>query len=889
MDKRVLTLGKYNKKINYESFSKREEMLTECYFSWINLVKIPENTDQFTSNKIFSHKLINDNFLYLTSESKHIQESMILVSDIEDDFLDFPSVVYISMINIPMWTESAFMDYQDYLSARRQIFDRINKIIDESCKLYHTFDHCDLILLADGKKISLPDYIKKLKKIREIVINTNNRESCIKAILDITTIYGYTNEAMKNQPCVNGQISFVLELSFKTLECKDKLLDFVESQPDFVIETVGRYDTMMFWKAKAVPVFEKIIRFLHNNFDDFFAYKIILGSEIAEEKKDCGIHSEAVSLANDSQLLSVAVKKFESEEKIKNCLYGDSVPLYNAIIEIQNSIRTMLGNGFALYYTLSFYESFYSFIDYILRLFDNVKGLNAQKIALERTYELFKAYFDYLNALNACTIHTERQFLQTDSYQLLYFDAAPKIIAFYTAVANKIVSVIENDSMNNYTFLITPDFKKDIFVESITNDHTLDKELNILIIHVDEHSLYDIPTTLKIITHEIFHHIGQSKKLRIKRACFFVKCFVAYIFSNCIPREIFNLSNSLDSYKLFKEIVDAFFSRFIVNEDSDNDAKIFKYRQIEDMKHDETRYTFAQEVHYYMYLINSFINDINILFTNISYTDVKEILSGIIDKPLKQYFNILPCNNDGVEYSIITDFSNSYIAENLYSNIHNWLAVNSNFEEYRAIRDAFREGFADVCMINLFFKDDNVKTEEYLKMIFNGILAKEEDLRIYSVVETLRKDDEYSPSAQEIIKKFKKSMIENKNNINLGSENGKVEISEIYTDINTLDELVNLYEEDIFLENKKIEERFEVFKRENYSLFSCYLIEMVSEYLRNCNKEISQISNIDELREDLIDMVGKFNDGSVQNVVDIMDKEIYEYRLRLIASENLAK
>ena len=881
MDKRILTLGKFYNKYT-PNFDSKGELLSECYFNWVDIVKVSENIQKSTADKIFSHKTNDDNIFPLTCESKHTQESMTLVSDIDDDFLDSPSFIYISMINLPMWSESAFDDKEDYIDVRQKIYKIISETMGTSCKLYHTFDHCDLILLADGKKISFSDYITTLKSIRKIVINT--KKSCVKAILDITTIYGYTHDGMKTRPFINGYLSFVLELSFKNLECKYRLLNSVKLKPDFVIETVGRYDTMMFWKNKDVSFFEEIVSFLHNNFDDFFAYKIILGSEIAEEKTAFGNDSGQRFEFNTSQLTDVAIRKFGNEKKIMDYLSKESLPLYNAIVEIQNSILTMLGSGFAQYYTLSFYESFYSFIEYIIRMFDRSTDVNSKKAALEKTYELFKAYFGYLNALNACTIHSERQFLQTDSYQLLYFDAAPKIITFYTAVANKIVSVIENNSDNNYTFLITPDFKKDIFVESITDDHTLDHELNILIIHVNEHSLYDIPTTLRIITHEIFHHIGQSTKLRIIRARLFVKCFVAYIFSHCIPREVFDLSDSLNSYDLLKKLVNVFFETFFNNEGSDSTAKLFKNRKIEEMKYKEMSYTVNQESHYYMYFVNSFINDINELFSNITYDDLKELLSGILCKPLKQYANVFGCPIDDVEQFILTDFSNSYIAENVFRNICAWLSDNSDNDTYNLIRDAFRESFADLYMINLFCNDDNIKIDKYLEMMFKGgKLVKEEDLRIYPVVETLRKDDDFLlPISQKIIKAFKKRLLFNNDETVLKDE-------EIVDKSKLEDELKYECKDDVFLEKVNIDKKSKWFYSRNFDLFSCYLVEQVSEYLKICNKEMDDISNIDKLYEDLFDMVYKFEAGTVGEIVEIMDKEIYEYRLRLISGGNYSK
>ena len=42
MDKRILTLGKFYNKYT-PNFDSKGELLSECYFNWVDIVKVSEN------------------------------------------------------------------------------------------------------------------------------------------------------------------------------------------------------------------------------------------------------------------------------------------------------------------------------------------------------------------------------------------------------------------------------------------------------------------------------------------------------------------------------------------------------------------------------------------------------------------------------------------------------------------------------------------------------------------------------------------------------------------------------------------------------------------------------------------------------------------------------
>lgn len=850
MDKRILSLGKFNISKNDDS-RMDNRVLSECYFDWIRLEKIEDSPEVFTAEALFSHEEFQKDVISLEHGSDHTQESMILVSDAEDDFLLSPRRVFVSMINLPMWNESAFCDGSEYVAVREIIFRKISEITGEGCKLYHTFDHCDLILLADGDRISFPDYIEKIKALRDLEVEVNGTK--LRGILDITSIYGYTKNHMESPSFPNERINFVLELSFQNPEYKNILIRKLQTLPDVDIDIVGRYDTLMLWKNKPASVFNEVVSVLRNDLQFLFTYRIIIGCD-TEKNGFLDISKKRPDQRHtDSELTKRAVILFNQiNEMLKTDL---QLPLYNALVEIQNSIITMLHSGFAQYYTLSFYESYYSFICFIARMYQKSLDVNGYKKVLEKTYDMFRRYFGYLNALNACTIHSERQFLQADSYQLLYYDAAPKLIAFYTAVANKIVSVIERETDNHYTFLITPDFKDDIFVESLTEDRTFGKERNILIIHVDEDSLYSVSDTVKIITHEIFHHIGQKTELRRYRAGLFIKIALAYILAHCVPGEVFIVRDSPHrNYELFRQMVEAFYSAFFNHAVSKKGERFFLLTDNE-----EKGYSADQEAHYLENLVTSFISEMKTLFEDRDFQRVADLLNKLIKEPNELFFELFSCEaagsddavTDKIEKMVLTELSNDTLAEEIAANIHNWLADHHEIMSYDIVRKTLRESFADFSMVNLVCADEDKKSFEYLSMMFqSGEIIKEEYPRIYAVLKALDGD------AHPWVKDFRDHTLYSTETALPGesaSDDDNGEDSTIFDS--------------------------------NYGLFYYYLGENTAEYLAHCKQNFEDIKDVDQLKETLSSMIRSFNKSSVQEIVNIIDREVFEYRQRLIEEQ----
>ena len=166
-------------------------------------------------------------------------------------------------------------------------------------------------------------------------------------------------------------------------------------------------------------------------------------------------------------------------------------------------------------------------------------------------------------------LHNDRKFVNSDPYQLSYFDIPPRLLVFYTAISYRLIRLLNVSRDCKYSVLLVPDFKQDIYVDSPTLNRDYDKELNLIIIHINEKACYDILDTIKAIAHEIAHHVGQSLDNRKFRGELYVKCCIATILKLYFTSyEYWNLviGEHEDNYEIFDNLVEGIYTELKLQE-----------------------------------------------------------------------------------------------------------------------------------------------------------------------------------------------------------------------------------------------------------------------------------------------------------------------------------
>ena len=234
-------------------------------------------------------------------------------------------------------------------------------------------------------------------------------------------------------------------------------------------------------------------------------------------------------------------KKYEHAKKLMDTLIytfinqevnGDKKlindPIHVApIYTLRNSILSLLKNGFADDFVLCIFESFLSFLSYI--------G-NKCKIDYlhDKQFDItFNSYFNSINSLINSAMHSDRQFIQSPSFNPVFFDAPPKLLAYYTSITQQLYSIICTDEDKNlkkeYSFVFQPSFNSNINIVrySYADYAPADRLLSVMI---NEKELYDPHSLIRQISHEVAHFVGEGNRKRNLRKHCFIQCILFDIY-----------------------------------------------------------------------------------------------------------------------------------------------------------------------------------------------------------------------------------------------------------------------------------------------------------------------------------------------------------------------
>lgn len=454
---------------------------SECYYDWIEF-KIIKKTDTSSKNK--TEDLLVESYneeikarQEMMEKGLHIQQGIIALPAYDEDtartFLNDvnkASVVYISFINVPFWSKnkreeiisSKNLDTESSVNEliKREILPLINK---SSMGLFHTFDHNDFVLICDGEKTTLKNYLSVLKSIRNVVLADK-----YVAVHDITTIYGYKSGKIQN---LNSEekIDAIVSISGQNIDLKNEFFLFKT-------DTIGRYDNVCGCKNITWAEFAEISQTLRN--ENIITSRIHVGSDalyVPEIKEDKS--SIDISEISDYYEKFKVIYKNELDNINPDILaeiYGGDKAYVDSLIlilrEIGFVIETVLKRGFAKYNIVCYIESYIYFLKYIktkiinkfyneFRNNPNQKNDNAKMIA-EDLVDISNSFYKSILMLDTSIMHNERRFIISDPYHLTLFDVPPKLIAYYTSIVNEMAKSLNKDSNNRYVFLITPDIKK---------------------------------------------------------------------------------------------------------------------------------------------------------------------------------------------------------------------------------------------------------------------------------------------------------------------------------------------------------------------------------------------------------------------------------------------
>lgn len=189
----------------------------------------------------------------------------------------------------------------------------------------------------------------------------------------------------------------------------------------------------------------------------------------------------------------------------------------NSLRSLYRSIESTLKNGFADDFVICLYEPFIALLDYLNKKNRDNKIGNAKEFD-----NVINRFFEIVSSLVNSTMHSDRQFIQTPSFNPVFFDVPPKLMAFYTAQINKIKQISGCDDENYYSFIFKPSLNRNITIFPYSYNQAPPTD-RLLAVSINEESLYHPTKVLKVLCHEASHFVGSNKRCRDMRKVCWVK------------------------------------------------------------------------------------------------------------------------------------------------------------------------------------------------------------------------------------------------------------------------------------------------------------------------------------------------------------------------------
>lgn len=439
---------------------------------------------------------------------------------------------------------------------------------------YFSFDYSGIILLA--KDMELASYLKSMFRL-----NYENKDGQ-KLIRDSYSFYGFHKKELKKIfQALDDGIS--LEQAFCESQFRDSTEQFTASvnigvqnfkiYQEFLKKVkdvnsnieeyglFGRHDISLVNKDAnlkwLVYVQYLLDRFTQKNRDgsvekEVSSENLFSTHETFVKVSDIGNYEdidpkavqsdEAYKLAKErlDALCNEYLQKMKKNKERYNGEYG--IP----IAAVKDSILSILKNRFAEDFVLCMYQSFCEFVEYLKEKMEYADD------DVEKFNECFNDYFRGLNSLVNSAMHSERQFIQATAFNAIIYDVPSKIMAFYVALIDMLQKLMLTENDKKYTFLLTPSFSNEISVRIISYSGEKPPHDRLLMVSINERSLYNPKAVIRRMAHEVAHFVGDDLRRRGPRKKY-IKHSVIYIILSQILHgsflsipDLFDLINKIE-------------------------------------------------------------------------------------------------------------------------------------------------------------------------------------------------------------------------------------------------------------------------------------------------------------------------------------------------------
>lgn len=441
----------------------------------------------------------------------HVVQSLSLLGE-GGQFWDEPGdVLYISFLQL---TNAAVTTMEEVKKTIKPIVEAWAP--NAYWTLYHSLDFCDLVLFT--KNLS---YMECSNVLRELSIVRGKEMSILR---DTFTIYGFRQSFLKDafqklDRCESvewdGHAALSIQLSIQSYEVWKRFEGELKNAniPFCPWRVFGRYDIRLVTGMLSGPQILHVLHLLDSMTAEskdraFGGYEISL-----EDLWLDNIKGTPTDARQDRRLEEAAATAMGTLCKQCAEAYPDSA---DYAYETKRSLEALLKNGFSEEFVLSVLPSFLCFLQITIDVQDYCNRMKPKKdveFQLKGSQgKMMRHYFNALNVLALCTMHSERQFIQAPAFNAAYFDVPPKLLAFYSAIAREISNALKTEDGKDYQFLFVPNYQKDINIRPLELEIEEDPSQHLAVAHLHESYFYDPIFSIKLFCHEAAHYLSDRKR-----------------------------------------------------------------------------------------------------------------------------------------------------------------------------------------------------------------------------------------------------------------------------------------------------------------------------------------------------------------------------------------
>ena len=522
-DIRIVQLRNYYGFSDFRANAVKKPYRAFSYFDEITVHPVSEKNGRTAVNLYDGYKMMQKLFRTKMEDTYRSQQIIIAFSEVEnkkeqEEINRFWTINQTAMLFLTMVNVSLSASLEKAVEYIRKIYGGQNYLI------YYSLEYNEILIFC--KTDSFQDYLSLVARLNYTAEAEEN------PVLDTLTICGFQEKSKKTE---QDRFDAYLCLGTNSYQKLKNYLETVESKlglPERSVEhrwMIGRNDISLFLRDVTL----KQLYTVYKTYTDEYAeespwistFDLTIWIRPDEDEELPG--STALQLWKDAPRLpcykelrdsfQTEIKELEDAYRklYKKMGVKEDRVFLRFLYDLESMVTNRLTIQLARDLSVCLIPQFQDFVRYMTKVCKG-KRHNELKSRLEETVNSF--YLNVTTLVNS-TVHSDRQFIQIPHCGVTAFEMPPKLMAYYSIMAHRIVSVLSDSPEVLYGVMLSPKLVDELEVVSMPLDIISNPD-HMMSVSISEEMLYHPHRTVLILGHEMAHFVGNATRLRSRRRRF---------------------------------------------------------------------------------------------------------------------------------------------------------------------------------------------------------------------------------------------------------------------------------------------------------------------------------------------------------------------------------